>query len=68
MPPDYTCGETRPASRSKRSKRSPDEAQRNPGFSYATQQPRISLRLIRVTCFISGQIDIAILSIEYLSD
>src|SRR5438445_660433 len=31
------------------SKRSPDGAQRNPGFSRATQQPRISLRFIRAT-------------------
>jgi hypothetical protein len=31
------------------SKHSPDGAQRNPGFSYATQQPWISLRFIRAT-------------------
>ncbi|HEV7599867.1 MAG TPA: hypothetical protein VGO49_06350 [Bradyrhizobium sp.] len=31
------------------SERSPDGAQRNPGFSHATQQPRISLRCIRAT-------------------
>jgi hypothetical protein len=33
------------------SNRSPDGAQRNPGFSYATQQPRISLRFIRATAY-----------------